>query len=60
MMAQGTEITVAECFLTSVCEPVSSFLIGSHTMPAQRPSQPTLTFGSKAYARLGVTCQLHF
>ena len=35
-------------------------LIGSHTMPGQRHSQPTLTCWVKVYAFLGVTCHLHF
>ena len=38
-VAQLAETTVAECSLKSfVC-----FLIGSHTMPGQRHSQPTQT-----------------
>ena len=41
---------------------VSSFLIGSHAMHAQRHSQPTPTslVRSRAYACLSVICHLHF
>ena len=40
-VAQRAETTVAECSLTSCLWDL--FLIGSHTMPAQRLSQPTPT-----------------
>ena len=40
-VAQRTETTVIECFLTSCVW--ARFRIGSHTMPEQRHSQPTPT-----------------
>ena len=40
-IAQWPEMTVAECFLSSCMW--AHFLIGSHTVPGQQHSQPTLT-----------------
>ena len=40
-VAQHTETTVTHCSLTTCMW--AGFLIGSHTMPAQRHSQPTTT-----------------
>ena len=53
-------MTMVKRFLTSCGW--ACFRIGSHTMPAQRCSQPTPTSFGKArvYACLGVTCHLHF
>ena len=49
IVAQQAEMTVAEHFLTRCLR--AGFLIGSHTMPAQRHSQPTWTL-------LGEGCML--
>ena len=55
-MAQRVETPVAECSVTSCVK--ARFRIGSHTMPGQRHSQPTLTSMGQGCRR--VTCHLHF
>ena len=49
-VAQRAETTVIECSLTSCVR--ARFLIGSHTIPAQRQSQPTPTSLGQGYMRV--------
>ena len=56
-VAQWAEMIVPE----RSCCVWACFLIGSHTMPGQWHSQPTLTsLGQGCMPCLGVTCNLHF
>ena len=58
-VAQRVQMTVAKCSLTSFVW--ACFGIGSHTLPGQRHSRPTLTsLGQECTLVLGVTCHLHF
>ena len=57
MMAQRAEMIVTECSLTACVW--AHFLTGSHTMPEQWHSQPTLTLLGQRCTCLSATCHLH-